>query len=742
MAKGTTIRMWRRSLLVLIFIIVAGFGLIVFRLIDLQIVQGADLQKRAVDQQLADTTISAQRGTIYDRNMKVLAQSANVWTVVLEPAYLDDDEIRNKVADGLSQILGMDRAKLYEETKKKSYYDIIARKVESDVKDKILQFKKDNKIASGIRLIEDYKRYYPYGSFAASVLGFTGTDNQGLSGLEAYYDKYLTGTPGRLITAKNAIGTDMPFQYEQMVEAKNGNSLVLSIDETIQHFLEKNLEQGILDNKVSNRAAAIMMDVKTGAILGLAVKGDFDPNDPFTIADPVKKAEVDAALADKKDALRNQYLQDQWRNKAVSDTYEPGSVFKMVTASAALDEGLFKLNSTFYCGGSVVATPGTKPINCWRTSGHGSEDFTHAVMNSCNVAFVQMGLTIGPERFFKYFSSFGMTEKTGIDLPGESGSIYHNVQQLNPVELATSSFGQTFTVTPIQMITAVAAVANGGYLVQPHVVQQIVDDNGNIVKSADTTVKRQVISSQTSADMRGILEQNAKSGTAKNGYVAGYRIAGKTGTSEKITENLQSTTGKNYIASYCGFAPADDPQVALLVFFDEPHGDSYYGSAVAGPVFKRIMEDALPYLGVERRYTEAELSNIDVATPPTVGKTKAEAQGLVKQAGLTVKIEGSGDTVVEQIPEPGKQIPKNGTVVLYTDQQSAKTQTTVPKLTGLSLTDVNKAAANAGINIVLSGAALTGSEGCVSYSQSVAQGTQVQPGTVVTVEFMVKDEVR
>ena len=737
MAKGTTIRMWRRTIFVLLVLIIIGFGAIIFSLVRLQLVQGEELHTRAVDNQMQDTSISAQRGTIYDCNMKPLAKSAMVWMVVLEPAYIQDKN-RDKIATGLSEILGMDKADILKRSTKKTYYDVLKRKVETEVKDQIIKFKSDNNIGSGIRLIEDYKRYYPYGSFAASVLGFTGTDSQGLAGVEAQYDSYLTGVPGKLVTAKNAIGTDMPFQYEQKVEAQNGSSLVLTIDEVVQHFLEKNLAEGVAINKVGNRATAIVMNVKTGAIVGMAVKGDFDPNNPFAVADPTEAAQINSMQdGDAKTAALKTAREKQWRNKAVSDTYYPGSVFKMVTGSAAMEEGLVSENTNFNC--PWYLTIGGRKLHDWKSGGFGHLTFAQGICNSSNVVFMQVGQLLGPDRFFKYFSAFGLTNKTNIDLPGESRSIYYTAAQLNPVELATESFGQNFSITPIQMITAVAAVANGGYLVQPHVVSQIIDDGGNIVKSADIAPKRQVISSDTSKRMDAILQQNATTGTAKNGYLPGYRVGGKTGTSQKI-DVFNKTGTMQYIASYCGFAPADDPQYAMLVFFDEPHGSSYYGAAVAGPVFAKTMEEILPYLGVERKYTDAELAKLDMKAPDVVGKTIAEAKAALGKMKLVPKVYGSGAKVISQVPEPGKSIPQNGTVVLFTDDSNVSKTVTVPKLVGLSLSTANKEAANAGINISITGAALTSSSP-ISNSQSIAEGTKVAPGTVVTVGFIEPNEV-
>lgn len=734
MAKGTTVRMWHRSVVVLILLVVAGFGAIVFNLIKLQLVQGAALSTLAVDQQLKDTTLTAKRGTIYDCNLKVLAESATVWDVILEPAYINDQN-RPVIVQGLSSILNIDAATVEQKSQGSTYYVRLASKVDSDTKDAILAFKEDKGITNGIRLVENYKRYYPFGAFAATVLGFTGTDSQGLAGIEAQYDSTLTGVDGKLVTAKNAVGTDMPFQYEQEVPAKDGDSLVLTIDEVVQHHLENNLEQGILDNVVQNRGCAIVMNVKTGAILAMAVKGDFDPNNPFTIADQSVADQINAMPdGEEKTAAKQAALAEQWRNKCVNDTYQPGSVFKMITASAALEDNLVTEDSPFYCSGSVDVAGTT--IHCWKTSGHGAETFTQALCNSCNPVFIKLGQLLGPTRFFQYFQAFGFTEKTGVDLPGESASIYYTADQLNPVELATEAFGQSFSITPIQMITACAAVANGGYLVQPHLVSQILDSDGNIVQTASVSSKRQVISNETSKRLCALLQQDASTGTAKSGYVAGYRIAGKTGTSQK----QEIKTSREYIASYCGFAPADDPQIALLVIFDQPHGDSYYGSAVAGPVFEKTMEEILPYLGIEPKYTDEELTKIDGTTPNVVGKTVDEATNALNSAGYKVKTYGEGSTVLSQVPEPNNSIPQGGTVVLFTDQASTAKTVTVPDLKGLSLSKANEVAAGAGLNISLSGAALT-SNSVVSESQDISPGSQVPPGTVITVSFIEPNEV-
>lgn len=734
MVKGMTVRMWRRTILAAILLIVFGFGVVTYSLIKLQLIDGPSLQMKAADQQLRDTQLMAKRGTIYDCNMKELAKSATVWDVVLVPAQVAEKQ-RNTIAAGLAKILGMDQNDILTRSKKKkSYYDVLKTKVESEVRDQILSFEEKNKITGGIRLVENYKRYYPYGQFAATVLGFTGTDSQGLAGVEAEYDSELTGTNGRLVTAQNAVGTDMGFQYEQEVPAKDGDGLVLTINEVVQHYVEKYLAEGVADNNVQNRGCAIVMNPKTGAILAMAVKGDFDPNNPFKIADSATAAAI-SKITDsaKKTEETQKALNAQWRNKCINDTYTPGSVFKMVTASAALEENLVTENTTFNCPGYLTIMG--NPIHDWKT--FGSLTFEGGICNSSNVVFMQVGALLGIPRFFKYFQDFGLTEKTGVDLPGESRSIYHTPESMTALDLAVCSFGQSNKITPIQMITAACAIANGGYLVQPHVVDKVLDGNGNIVRTTSTAPKRQIISADTAKRMRTILQKDATSGTAKSGYIAGYRVAGKTGTSEKIEMLPQ----KEYIASYCGFAPADNPQAIMLVFYDQPHGpNGYYGSPVAGPTFLASMTQILPYLGVEPQYSQNELEKLDGTAPETIGMKPADAKNTVTKAGLAAKTYGSGDKVVSQVPEPGKQIPKSGTVVLLTDDASVKQTVTVPDLTKLSLSAANEKAAAANVNISVKGAALTSSS-AVSSSQDLAAGTKVPPGTVVTVSFSDKNEV-
>lgn len=760
---GATQRLRQRTVWLLIIILVVGFGAVITRLAYLQLIAGEDLRQKAVSQQLSDTTINAKRGTIYDRNGKILAQSASVWQVVLSPANFKTDEQRLYVATRLSEILELEQEDVLEKTKQDSYYTVVKRKIESEEQKQILELMNEVedkfKLSSVIALLDDYKRYYPYSELASSVIGFTGADDQGLSGVEFQYDEYLTGTPGRLVTATNANGTIMPFDYSQNVDAIDGNSVVLTIDETIQSIVEKYMKKAIKDYDVYNRGVCIAMDPHNGEILAMATVDGYDLNDPFTISKRDQKEikeidteyliekgyigedenptneEIDELLATARSEAESAALSKMWRNKAISDTYYPGSVFKMVTLSMALEESTVNKNTRFNCSGSFNLYG--EDINCHNTAGHGSQTYAQALCNSCNPAFIQMGQSVGEEKWWEYYQAFGFSEKTGIDLPGESDDLFFSEDgTMGPVDLAVASFGQNFSITPIQMITAASAIANGGELVQPHVVKQILDSEGAVVENISTDTKRQAISKEVAFEMRGILEQNAVSGTGKNGYVAGYRIAGKTGTSEKLNDSNGDGV-QDYIASYCGFAPANKPEIAMLVFFDTPLSGNYYGSAVAAPVFASIMGEVLPYLELDAQYTEAEAANIDTTAGSYTGLSVAEASKVANSDGFEVTIKGEGSTVVSQVPAAGSKIPTGGTVVLYTDEVSAEEKVTVPNLIDFSVSDVNYIASYYGINISITGT--VNSSGAVSVTQDVPEGTMVSPGTVVTVAFSTGD---
>ena len=741
--RGTTATLKKRTIGIVAFI-VAGLVLVSARLLYFQTVMAEELQKRAVEQQLSDTTISARRGSIYDRNGNLLAQSLTVWNIVLEPANIKNEEARVKITDGLSKILGVDKNDLYDKSKKDNFYEVIKRKVPTDVKDKVMEFASNlyakDKIPVAVKAVEDYRRYYTHDDFAADVLGFVGADGQGLAGVEYQYDEYLKGKNGRLVVSRNAIGNEMPFPYEQKIDAIDGYNLTLTIDENIQSIMEKYVRETIKEFNVGNRGCAIMMEVKTGKILGFACEGSFNPNDPFTIADTKAAKRIEALPENERDTAESAELSRQWRNKGVSDTYIPGSVFKMVMASSVLSEGLITDKTRFECKGSYAPFEGSPMIDCWESKGHGTETLEQALCNSCNPAFMQMGFMLGREKYYEYYVAFGFSEKTGIDLPGESEDIFFNsgsekaINGMDLTDLAVGSFGQNFKITPIQMLSACGAIANSGKLMRPFVVSQISDSNGNVVKSTEPFVRNQAVSSDVAKKVCGMLRTNAISGGGKNGYVAGYRIGGKTGTSEK-TVNDDGTLSSDYIASYCGIAPADDPEVALLCYFDSPDKKiNYYGTTVAAPCFRNIMSEVLPYLGIEKVYTEAEIKNLDTVTGAYADMTVEDAEMQIKNSSLNVKVVGNGKTVTGQNPSAYSTIPKEGTVVLYTEKDEKRTEVVMPDFSNMSLTEANNLAAELSLNICIEGSH-AGDSGAYVKKQDIEKGTSVEIYTVVTLTF-------
>lgn len=732
--KGPAQRLRQRTAILILLILVLGFGAAVLRLTYLTTVQSSELQESAVDLQLADTTVSAKRGTIYDANGNVLAESASVWQVVMSPVNFKNDKQRQAAAKGLSEIFDLEYNDVLDDTKQQSHYVVVKRRIESDEREKVLELidtlKKDYSCSGVIQLLDDYKRYYPKNSLASSVIGFTGSDDQGLEGIEYEYDSYLSGTPGRIITAQNARGTDMPFRYEQNVESEDGNNVYLTIDETIQSICEKYMQKGVEDNNVLNKGVCIAMDVNTGAILAMVTTDGYDLNNPYELSAKDKK-KIKSTPKKKEAEAESAALSNMWRNKAVADTYMPGSVFKMCVASAALEENLVNEKTSFTCTGSILVEGET--IHCSNIAGHGTQNFVEAISNSCNPAFIQIGQMLGAGKFRQYYQGFGFSDKTGIDLPGEAEDSFWKEGKMGGVDLAVASFGQNFTITPIQMITACAAVSNGGYVVQPHVVSKITDSKGNVIKTVDKKVKRQVISDDTSKKMNEYLEYNTERQGAAAGYISGYKVAGKTGTTEKrgVTK-VESSFSEDYISSFCGYAPADDPQIAMLVFFDTPDGDAYYGSQVSSPVFINIMSEVLPYLDVKTSYTDEELGYVDASAGDYTGVSVDEAKTAVEADGFTATVKGNGSTVISQIPTVSSGLQKGGSIVLYTDSDSQSETVSVPSLIGLSPDEVNDVASAYGLNVSFSGA--TTSSG-TSSSQNVEAGTSVSPGTVITVSF-------
>lgn len=738
MSKKPTKLMWTRMITVVLLITLTMFCVTGVRLADIMIVNGEFYKEKASEQQLYDTETTALRGDIYDCKMNLLATSATVWNVYVTPndfkkAYTDTskaEQAKQDIANGLSSIIDVESSKLLEQLNQKSSYVIVKRNIEKTLADKVRKFIKDGKYGEVIGLDESSKRYYPNDSLASTVLGFVGSDNQGLYGVEYTYDTQLTGTPGRVVASKNAQGSDMKFSYEYVEEAKKGDTLVLTIDSYIQEVAEKYLDEAVKENKVANRGTCVVMNVNTGAVLAMAVSGDFNPNDPFTLSKEYTSQLK--GLSGKKKTEKTKELQNKmWRNKAVSDTYEPGSVFKIITCAAALEEGVTTPSTSYHCSGNITVAGRT--YNCHLTTGHGTQTLSQAMQNSCNPVFISLGQLLGVKTFLKYFRAFGLAEKTGIDLPGESISTFHTEKTMGPVELASEAFGQTFNITPIQLITAASAAVNGGYLVQPHVVGEVRDADQKTVTATKNLKKRQVISKETSKTIANMLYEVVAIGGGKNAYVAGYKIGGKTGTSQKVAENLTQNKENLYIGSFLGVAPADNPEIAILFMLDEPMGDNYYGGTISAPPGGKILSEILPYLGYEPHYTEKELETMAKNVENVTGAKVSSARATLQNAGFKVKIVGDGETVNAQMPEAGAKIFDGGVVVLYTGKSNSKTAE-MPNLTGKSVSQVNEAATNAGFNVSFEGSSLDAG-GIVSYRQSIEKGTKTKLGTTVTVYF-------
>ena len=754
-----TRRMLRRILVLMAVFGLGAAALLLARLCRLQLVEHDRYEELASAQQLREAPASPARGTIYDTKGRVLAVSASVDNVYLSPAEIEQyGENRELIARGLSEILGLDYDELYEKTGRRgSWYVTAARKVEREQADAVRAFKEEHHLR-GVRLETDTKRYYPNSALACHLIGFVGTDNTGLEGIEARYDEALTGTAGRTLRLTNAFGTELLFeQFEEFRPGEDGCDLVTTIDETIQYYVEKRLRQAVEDYDALNGAGAIAMDVNTGAILAMASIDGYDLND-FLAVSPEAQAVIDAAATpEEAQRLLAEAQARQWRNKALSDTYEPGSTFKIITLSMALEEKKVGLNDGFYCGGTVNVTGRTRPIRCWKDGGHGSQTLTQAVQHSCNVAFVNIGKRVGAETFYRYCDAFGflkltddpdesLTAKTGIDLYGESGSIWwsRNVfcSERNLSQLAAASFGQTFTITPLQLITAVSACVNGGQLMQPYVVRQILAPDGSVRAERQPTVVRRVLSEETSATVRTILEQvvgDPKDGTGRNAAVAGYRIGGKTGTSEKVS--LEAQTGeKQYIVSFIGFAPADDPQIAILAFLDTPSTKSgvyISGGQMAAPVVGGMLADILPYLGVESVPDESE--GRDASVPDLLGLTAREAAGALREAGLEYRAVGSGERVTAQLPSRGSVIASGSQMLLYFSAEPSPETETLPSLSGLSYREARDLLAGLGLFIQTRSPVSDPLRQRVS-TQDLAAGTELGHGSVIEVTLVSADE--
>ncbi|MEF2956063.1 MAG: penicillin-binding transpeptidase domain-containing protein [Oscillospiraceae bacterium] len=722
-----------RSFVLMILMGVVMFVLLFFRLFDLQITRHEELQGKAVNQQTRRTVVTANRGTIYDAGGNILAISSSAETIILSPLEIDnavndtEDPVswtKESLAAGLAEILGKDASAIRKRMDNvKSQYEVIQLRADEDTAAKVRSYVDENKIA-GVHLVADTKRYYPYGSLAAQVIGFVGDENTGLYGLEAYYEKELEGQSGLVISSKDQAENDMLYTYEQYFAAKNGNDLTLTLDTTIQYYLEKGIESMVDKFSAANGASGIVMDAKTGGILAMASYPNYDLNDFLTVSDQTLQERIERGESTVADM---QLL--QWRNKALNDTYEPGSTFKILTLSAALEEGVVDKTTTVNCGGSVNISGYT--IHCSNKNGHGLQTLVQSVGNSCNPAFINYGLRIGNEKFYEYMRSFGLMNTTGIDLGGEAVGVFAADSSFTQLDLACYAFGQNFTVTPLALIAAQAACVNGGYLHTPYLVERITDSDGNVTYRHDDTPVRQVISEQTSATVRECLEYVVASGTGKNGQVAGYRIGGKTGTADK------GQTG-DVVVSFLCFAPADDPQVIMLITMDTPSratGTYVSGGNMVAPTASTVMAEILPYLGVEPSYSAEELLGMDTTVPNVIGMSVEEAKAKLKDRALSYKIVGDGETITDQTPAGGAIIPGKSSVILYVGEEKSTDKCVVPHLIGKTPSEANTTATAAGLLIRFSGTTGSESSSVRVLSQSIDEGTEVEAGTVITVQL-------
>ena len=744
-------RMWQRSLGVLAAVVLF-YTAVGGKLMQLQLIQHEQWQTLAAEQQLSDYATADKRGTITDRNGVVLAQSVSAATVILSPKDIPDDAARAHISDGLSALLGVDRDTLYKKTgRTSSRCEVVARRIDREASEQVIAFIREGGYGDCLRVIGDYKRDYPLGSTLSHVLGFTGVDNTGLEGLEAKYNQALAGTAGRVIVSKNGWGDPLPNaqQYETAEDARQGHSLTLTVDVNLQQLTEKQLAAAMAQTAAAARACAIVMEVDTGAILAMATAEGYDLNNPRTLVDPDDAALIAQLAGDEKSSALLTALQEQWKNKAVSEFYEPGSVFKIFTASMALEEGKVTEQSRFFCNGTFQMS-GVRAMKCHvYPRSHGDQTLAQAISHSCNPAFMTIGSRVGTVLFPQYHAAFGFTELTGVDLLGEARvtpTLYHAASAITAVDVATSSIGQTFKVTPIQLISGVCAVAGGGVLMRPYIVSKITAADGTVVQSITPTERRRVISRTTSQTMCAMLEGVVDGGGAKNAYVAGYRVAGKTGTSEKTDQKTASANGrKGVVASFCGFAPADDPKIAVMVMIDEPQTAIRYGGTLAAPVAQKIFADALPYLGVQPQYKPQEAEALAQTVPSVTDKSVAAATRALQAQGLTYRLSGNGETVTAQSPSADARIAKGGCVVLYTDGNTPEYRA-VPDVVGQTLTDANRTLTEAGFNVRLIGWTDRDDDSvavrqAVIGEQDVAGGAEAPLGTVIALTVRYSDSI-
>ena len=765
----------RRTLVLMVLCGIVAFVPLIGTLYHLMITEHDYYNEKAIKNQTRSTNLTATRGVIYDANMNVLASSSTVETVFIDPNEIaeqmkqpENSNLLDQIARGLGEILDVEPSFVYEQAADKQYrYKVIKRKISEELADEVRAFISENSI-SGVYLETDLKRYYPNSSLAAQALGFVSSDNNGSEGLEAYYNEELSGTAGKVVTSKGNYGSEMLYTYEKYYDASDGSSLITTIDSTVQAYVEKNLQNAIDKYDIKNGAFCIVMDVNTGEIKAMATLGSYDPNNYLEIYDDTTalllENERAAALALPEasaayEAAIETYKQDvaaarmaQWRNRCVSDGYEPGSTFKLITLASALDSGAVTLNDSFYCGGQEKFTGREQILNCWKSAGHGAQTTAQALGNSCNIAFGHIGLRMGGDTFYDYLKSFGVMEKTGVDLPGEASGLFYERKYLNdPANygtsyLITSSFGQSFRITPMQLVRAVAAIVNGGYVLEPYIVSEVVDADGNTVEKNEKTVLRQVISQQTSEMMRTLMEQVVTEGTASAARTPGYRVGGKTGTSEKLDEyDENGQQVKDKIVSFVGVAPIDDPKYVVLVALDTPaysensekytvHGMYISGGLMAAPTVRDIFLDILPYLGVEPDYGSEDIRGVNFTVPDVIGMDETEAGELLAEKTITYRVVGTGSVVTDQLPVAGSQVPGNSQIILYMGAEKQATRVEVPDFIGCSVADVNYLASNAGLYVQAKGTDRTDVYVLAAY-QDIDPGTEVDRGTTITVEF-------
>ena len=718
-----------RTMILMAVLGVLVFLILVIKLFSLQILRHDELEAKALDQQTRSTEVAATRGTIYDRNGNIMAISATAETVFLSPLEMDralsdkDNPVawtKDSVAQKLSEILEINKEGILKKMERTdSQYEVLKLRVEEDVADQIRTFINDEGVV-GVYMVTDAKRYYPYATLASQIIGFVGTDNYGLYGLEARYNDVLDGETGLVVSTKDPTGSDMLYGYEQYYKAQNGSDIVLTLDATVQYYVEKALSEMVTSTEAQG-ATGIVMDVETGAVLAMASSPTYDLNDPSA----VYESKLASLVKDGQLNLADAQLR-QWRNRAINDAYEPGSTFKVLTLAAALEEGVIDENTTFDCTGSIHVLDAT--IHCSNRAGHGHQTLEQTAGNSCNPAFITYGLRLGTEKFYRYMKDFGLVNGSGIDLEGEALGIFAPQETASELDLACYAFGQNFNTTPVALISAQAACINGGYLHTPYVVERVVDSEGNVLSSHDSTPVRQVVSEETSALVRQCLEYVVSSGTGRNGQVHGYRIGGKTGTADK------GNTGEVVLSFMC-FAPADDPKYIMLLTLDSPTGEGRGGGGTVAPYASRIMGEILPYLGVEPSYSAEELLGSDTTVNYVIGMTVADAEEKLKSKGFSVKVVGDGDTVTDQTPEGGTVIPGKSRVILYAGSEKPDTLCTVPSLVGLSPSEANMAVSSAGLLLRFTGTTDSGSGSVRVINQSEAAGAQVEAGTVISVQL-------